>query len=285
MKFIFHGGFHKTGTNNIQRALLSQMDWLSTKSTMVLPPVDAKRMGLNISSSVREDGLARLDEKRPNRLIISDEALFGNIGQVVFTGDLHRFPARPIDAYLTDFDTHPTDILLCVRDYGAFFSAAYAGSIGPLAAKRFAMPDVAALKVMGNMPTWVRLITTVLKKFPNARVTLYRYEDHEAIQPKIFDYFLGTDVAEKFMSKTKDVIAQPVPETPTQPMMDRFFKHLNSVGLIDAYRDWQDTMRYDWIEGPEFSICTAQQADHLTKTYNSDWEELRSYQNITMLEP
>lgn len=304
MKFILHGGFHKTATTHIQRELEAHTAALARYGVVV---ASHKRLRRHYTKVLAQDGVVQPREFGTNanedhtaiaemfdqlrfgdtqRLVFSEENFIGHVGQVALTGDLYQSPRKYLSKLREHLPVAPTDILLAVRNYSNFFASCYVEYLGSAPHDKFVLPQIMTTKVMGNMPSWERVIDLFADVFPEAQIGVWRYEDFSANYDKIMGELTGDDAYQMFKkSQGAEARTTKARKSVGAVTIQKFLDRVAIDGIETALMRWRDIKAdcHGLEDGKPFDPWTTQQRAHLEKMYDQDWQTIMNKPNVRVI--
>lgn len=305
MKIALHAGFHKTATTFMQSVLegnaknllrdgteVVSHQHLRSKYTRAAQNYAYGQIGINKTTSISQ---AEFETAATNffagmehdgstrRLLLSEENVMGHPGQCALPGLLYRFPKRFATCFAEGLPYPVTEIFVSIRNYADFFSACYVEFLRSASEDRFIPPEIMRYKVMGNMPSWISLIELVQECFPNARITVWRYEDFRPLSSMIFARMALAKVHNKKRAKSDSILRV----TASQQAVDQMLKVFIEEGpgaAIEAFRQLQFLEQSD-VASARFDPWSQKERAHLTRIYNKDWQALCNASWVETLVP
>ncbi|WP_163025809.1 hypothetical protein [Chachezhania antarctica] len=202
-KTVLHLGAHKTATTFIQKVLSLNADALRRRGTAVLLPEhlrgdpdlayastgDADRDAQVHRTRARFDTLLR--GARAPRVVLSEEGLLGSSRMNLTARALYPDPGPRLSCLPPDLDSPDTEICLSIRSYDSFFAA----NISTVArrGKLFAFDDLRA-SLLALARGWPDVLADIRAHFPNARLTVWQYEDFTPHRDAILRHLAGGPV-------------------------------------------------------------------------------------------
>ncbi|MHA3913594.1 hypothetical protein [Halovulum sp. GXIMD14793] len=200
-----HLGAHKTATSFMQK-WLSANDlplreagvWLETPKTIRQNFKDPMAFGLPLKNpepalaASREqarvwlkDLMQGAEAEGMHTVLLSDETLLSAAGRALGKGRLDLYIEKYLTLLGSAVEGQSLRLFLAIRDPGAWASS--------LLADLAASPrgdgdlDLSAIRAvwLQNRPSWMPVIRGIRSAFPDAPLTVWRYEDFEALQPTV----------------------------------------------------------------------------------------------------
>jgi len=188
-----HIGAHKTATTHLQACLEQNCEALAARGIGIFTPVDAKgvlreataalRADLYTRHPHRRDPLASIRLKRRFRslqrwhptLVLSDENIIEWMANL-FSGRFYPDAGKRISKLIRNTGIRPVSVFLSVREYGSFFSSAYAFQTGRTVLPN---PEKAARVCQEMQRGWPELVSDVLSALPGVPLKVWRHEAYD----------------------------------------------------------------------------------------------------------
>ena len=214
-----HIGAHKTATTHLQETLEAIHPVLLQRGVdaitiRTLRPVARRFVSLRNwrvwagGKILREEFRARIEPLRagPDRVVLSEENFLGHLHHVV-REKLYWQAGLRLRAVVALQAEAPLHLFLAIRRMDAFLPAAYAELLRQRPARR----PFGELKPawIAAPPRWTDLVRRIRRAAPQARLTIWRYEDYPAHRREILAKLCGTRI--------DDLPDLPRPETTMRP--------------------------------------------------------------------
>lgn len=302
---VLHGGFHKTATSHIQSMLARNSKMLERNGVGYLHHRDMRKrltvpvqcnvynaIGMDWDPKISDTELAAMtgtffDELMglgADRLILSDENMAGHCGHCVKRGVLYRWRRKLIEVFAAQFPYPVTEVYLGVRNYADFFASAYVEYLRSVQGRWFVDEPVMRRQVLENMPSWHNILKSIVTFFPEARVTVWKYEDFRQLDREILGRLCGPGVDVSKLKEPKDKNKRPTASGRAVAELLQLIHRegaeyaLNErVRLQEAYPRGKEYGSYDpWTE---------QERRHLTRIYENDIAQIGADPAIHLLTP
>ena len=300
---VLHGGFHKTATSHIQSMLARNAKMLERAGVSYLHHRDMRKrltvpvqcnvynaIGMDWDPKISDEELSAMtgeffDElmaQGADRLILSDENMAGHCGHCVKRGVLYRWRRKLIEVFAAQFPYPVAEVYLGVRNYADFFASAYVEYLRSVQGQWFVDEPIMRRQVLENMPSWHNILKSIVTFFPEARVTVWKYEDFRQLDMEILGRLCGPDIDVSKLKEPKDRNKRPTASGRAVAELLQLIHHrgaeyaLNErVYLQEKYPRGKEYGSYDpW---------TATERAHLTRIYERDIEEIDANPDITFL--
>lgn len=187
MEITLHLGAHRTATTTFQRFLAANHLALGEAGVVAWTPDQTRdgRLDGLIGQPARQDDpararerlhrrLARLEGSGCRRLLVSEENMMGSARNNLRAGQLYGDLGPRLARLAPAFGPRVTRVALTIRSYDAYWSSALAFA----ALRGHPAPDAASLQRLVEQPvTWRDVIRIAARAFPDAEVTVLRYDD------------------------------------------------------------------------------------------------------------
>lgn len=197
-----HLGAHKTATTHLQDILAAHRPALLDRDVDYLPVADARPvlrramrrgrldrglLSMPLAHLFRRD-LARL-RKGPATVLLSEEDLLGYSFDQLTDPLYAGLPGLPLLRVLArrGADLH---LFVALRSLDGLIPSAYAQTIKAIAPEPGGFEAVRA-RLRDRPPSWLDLVTRLAAALPDARLTLWRYEDWRLHWQEILDLYVG----------------------------------------------------------------------------------------------
>ena len=302
---VLHGGFHKTATSHIQSLLARNSKLLERSGVQYLHHRDTRKrltvpvqcnvytkVGMDWDPKISDVELSEMTraffdevlETEAGRIILSDENMAGHCGHCVKRGVLYRWRRKLIEAFAAQFPYPVAEIYLGVRNYADFFASAYVEYLRSVQGQWFVDEPVFRRNVLQNMPSWHNILKSVVTLFPEARVTVWKYEDFRKLDQEILHLLCGPDVDVAKLKEPKDKNKRP---TASGRAVAELLTLIHSKGAEYALNE-RVALQEKYPRGKEYGSYdpwTERERRHLTQIYERDIEDIRANPAISVLEP
>lgn len=204
MKVVLHLGAHKTASTYLQARLGNSTNVLTGRQITYIGP-EAVRETLSRAGSLQFAGkpIAFRTRRRltramgklvhdaacmgASRVIISEETLLGRLSEIHDNGRFFEEVHRRLRVFRNTFDDVDLEILLAVRGLDGFLPSVWSH----MALRRGYTPfDMErARRMIDARRRWSNVVEDVAKTYPNARLTVWRYEDMKAVETHVLRAF------------------------------------------------------------------------------------------------
>lgn len=249
MKLALHIGAHKTATSYIQRKLTANAGRLLKRSVSA-PPLAVTRADFTsiitkLSRIERSDAaekqaaieasgvkaaafLSAHAPKEAGRLVISDENLIGSSRHVMERKQLYYMFAERMTCLSEVLGDRQPEFYFCIRNFADFFASAYCETLraGPL--RSFNGPK---RKLYARRHSWCEMIETLRETFPDAPITVWRYEDFRALENRCLNEICGIEPDDEIRYKTPEAVARV---SFSHRMVDELLKMTKREGVEKA---------------------------------------------------
>lgn len=300
---VLHGGFHKTATSHIQGVLARNAALLrkagvayvhhrKTRKELTVPcQLHAyEKQGLKYRTRYSEAELAartgaffaEVLGTAPRRVILSEENMAGHCGHCVKRGLLYVWRDQMITAFAAQIPIPVREVHLGIRNYADFFASAYVEYLRSLGPGPFTDEVAMCRQVLAHMPSWHKVLRSVMAAFPGASLTVWTYEEFRGLDRRVLANLAGPGV---------DVTAFKPPKTGNKRpsasgrAVAELLQLIHREGVEAAMaRRVEVQERYPRGEehGP-YDPWTAQERAHLTRIYERDVAAIRADPAIRML--
>jgi len=300
---VLHGGFHKTATSHIQSILARNSKMLARKGAHYVHHRDTRKqltvptqfntyvkLGMDWDPVITDADLAEitgnffrnLDVEPGARLILSDENMAGHCGHCVKRGLLYRWHPKILKAFAFQFPWRIRELHLGVRNYADFFASAYVEYLRSVSSKSIIDEPKMRLQVMQNTPSWHKVLTSMIASFPNAKITVWKYEDFRNIDKLVLANLCGPTVDVGKLKQPKDKNKRP---TASGKAVSELLKLIHQEGPEYAL-EHRLGLQEQYPRGPlygSYDPWTQQERTHLTRLYERDIEGIRNDPSIELL--
>ncbi len=304
-RLVLHGGFHKTATSHIQSLLARNSGLLERKGVQYVHHRDTRKrltvpvqcnvynaIGMDWNPKISDDELHEMtglffDElisKGGERLILSDENMAGHCGHCVKRGMLYRWRRRLIEVFSLQFPYPVSEVHLGLRNYADFFASAYVEYLRSVTGQWFVDERMMRRQVLETMPSWHNVLKSVVTLFPDAKVTVWRYEDFRNIDQRILSNLCGSQVDVAKLKLPKDTNKRP---TASGRAVSELLQLIHRDGADQALAKRVE-LQEKYPRGKEFGSYdpwTPEERAHLTRMYDRDIEDIRANPDICVVEP
>ncbi|WP_306113002.1 MULTISPECIES: hypothetical protein [unclassified Roseovarius] len=302
---VLHGGFHKTATSHIQSLLARNAKMLERSGVQYLHHRDTRKqltvpvqcnvytsVGMDWDPKISDVELAEMTsvffdevlDTKAGRIILSDENMAGHCGHCVKRGVLYRWRRKLIETFSAQFPYPVSEVYLGVRNYADFFASAYVEYLRSVQERWFIDEPVFRRNVLENMPSWHNVLKSIVTLFPEARVTVWKYEDFRALDTEILGLLCGPDIDVSKLKEPKDKNKRP---TASGRAVAELLKLIHERGAAHAL-DERVALQERYPRGKKYGgydPWTAQERAHLTHVYERDIDDIRANPAIHLLEP
>ncbi len=300
---VLHGGFHKTATSHIQSLLARNAKMLDRAGVHYLHHRDTRKrltvpvqcnvytaVGMDWDPKISDAELAEMTraffdevlETTAGRIILSDENMAGHCGHCVKRGVLYRWRRKLLEVFSRQFPYPVSEVYLGVRNYADFFASAYVEYLRSVQGQWFVDEAIFRRNVLENMPSWHNVLKSIVTLFPEARVTVWRYEDFRQLDTEILGLLCGPDVDVSKLKEPKDTNKRP---TASGRAEAELLALIHSKGAEYALKE-RVALQERYPRGKEYGSYdpwTARERVHLTKTYERDMDDIRANPAIHVL--
>ncbi len=209
----FHIGAHKTATSHLQRSLRDATDPLADAGVRYYGPADLRLPGRSIRRLFSlHDQPARAPRRTPqdqlalmrkggHRLLLSEENYIGVLNSPRRREIRMRYPyaARRITALANVLDAGGLDVFLSIRNPATFLTSAYCQQL--LGGRIMTIDRYLRINPLESV-NWFSLVKRLRRAKGVNRLTIWRYEDYQALFPQICAAMVG---------ETASGLVQPLP--------------------------------------------------------------------------
>ncbi|WP_137680696.1 hypothetical protein [Aurantiacibacter suaedae] len=291
-----HLGSHKTATTYLQETLLLNSERSAAAGlaylplSVVRPPLrDAiqarrkrqKQKGYRLFSKGAVDARAKMDEIAwwfdiDMPVTLSEENILGE-AQDSYGGGIYPNAAIGLSVLRDTLPQRPLEFFLAIRSYASYLASMYAESLrhgGFIPLEKY-------LKFNRLSPgSWVTLVDTIRKTFPEARIVTWRYEDFSALEPQILERLSGVPFAQMHRlsqsvvlpSASSEAIEEMIAMAPDLSPQQRVYTML---ALQDRY------LRSD--KSQRFLPWSDQDKAAMSERYDRDVEQLKARSDVEVL--
>ena len=307
---VLHGGFHKTASTFLQKTLQRNRGRLKKAGVHYVPHRDLRRsftvpcqqnayqaLGIRRKTVVNDSQLlessrtffAPIAADPPARLLLSDENLAGHCGNCVKTGQLYRYR----DAFMASFSKaapYPIkEIYLSVRNYADFFAGAYVEYVRSLQddSLQITTPRTMCTRVFNHMPGWNGVINVVTKRFPQAQVFVWRFEDlveNDAMASALLQRMVGDTVDVQSFTPPREKSLRQSASARAMVELERIAVTEGLPTMVAQRQDIQSRYPRNGDNG-RFDPWHDWERAHLDQLYARDMARLRTNKSVTLLEP
>lgn len=303
---VFHGGFHKTATSHIQSMLNRNSGYLDRRGVLyVHHRKTRKELTVPCSLYVYEQkGMdfrtkytqTELDQKTsaffgnlydqkspPDRIILSDENLAGHCGHCVKRGLLYLWREPLVLAAAAQIPWTVRELHLGIRNYADFFASAYVEYLRSVKGANFTDEPMMRKHVMEHMPNWNKVLKTVVKCFPEAKLFVWKFEDFKHIDMQVLANLCGPTVDASKLKQPKNKNKRP---TASGKAVSEMLALIHREGA-DAAQEHRVALQEKYPRGPDYGgydPWNAAERRHLTRMYEQDIEDIRRNSDVTLVE-
>ena len=302
-QIVLHGGFHKTATSHIQSILARNAKMLERNGVHYLHHRDTRKrltvpvqcnvytsVGMDWDPKISDQELAKMvadffDEVlavEANRIVLSDENMAGHCGHCVKRGVLYRWRRKLIETFSAQFPHPVSEVYLGIRNYADFFASAYVEYLRSVQGQWFIDEPIFRRNVLENMPSWHNILKSVITFFPDAKITVWRYEDFRALDDQILGLMCGPDIEVSKLKSPKDTNKRP---TASGRAVAELLALIHSKGAEYALQE-RVALQEKYPRGEEFGSYdpwTERERAHLTRIYDRDVADMRANPGINFL--
>jgi hypothetical protein len=204
-RIVILAGAHKTASSHLQHSLIGAQDSLRDHGVAVIGP-KAMRQDLTPFSQLLRDGMTPeivtagangfLEHYagQADTVVLMDENILGGTDRKMLMRKSRLYPWAPrrVSRLLQLFEGHRVEFAMAVRNPATFLPSCWSESLhhGRYATFREFLQDFDPSKGI-----WSGLIDRIQAVAPEARLTLWRYEDYEALNTALYASLLKPDVA------------------------------------------------------------------------------------------
>ncbi len=305
---VLHGGFHKTATTYLQRLLEDNDALLGKDSVYVVPhlklrkhitfpsQLDAyKKLKIHRRTKFTEEQLQGFTdaffkeplERKPARMILSDENLPGLPSHCVTTGVLYSHRKAFFQAFERRIPLPITDAFFAIRNYADFFASSYVEYLRAATnttTGKMETPEMMRRNVFAGLPNWQRVFDDFQEVFPDVRLHVWRFEDFRALTPQILQTFCGDGVDVSKFSPPKERNARPSASARAVEELVLISELEGAAAMAEHAKTVQD-MYPQSDDYERFDPWTAGERAHLTALYERDWQALCEDERFVTLKP
>lgn len=300
---VLHGGFHKTATSHIQGVLAGNATLLGKAGVVYVPHRKTRKeltvpcqlhvyekQGLKYRTRYSEAELAAktgafFDEvlaDAPRRVILSEENMAGHCGHCVKRGLLYIWRDQMMATFAAQIPVPVREVHLGIRNYADFFASAYVEYLRSLGPGSFTDEGEMRRQVLSHMPSWHKVLRSVMAAFPGAGLTVWTFEDFRLLDHKVLANLVGPDVNAADLMPPKTGNKRPTASGRAVAELLQII-HREGVEAAMAQRvEVQERYPRGAQHGP-FDPWTAQERAHLTRIYERDVAAIRADPAIRML--
>lgn len=300
---VLHGGFHKTATSHIQSLLARNTKWLERNRVFYVHHRHMRKqltvpcqfnaytkLGMQWDPWISDEDLAQsagaffddILSRDVDRVILSDENLAGHCGHCVKQGKLYHWRDLLFQAMAAQFPYPVSEVYLGVRNYADFFASAYVEYLRSVSGRKFVDETQMRKRLLANMPSWTKTVDAVHRFFPDAKVTVWRYEDFRQLDTHILSLLCGPGIDVSKLKAPKDKNKRPTASGRAVSELLQLIHHKGAdfaleqrVALQEAYPRGKKYGSYDpW---------TKNERAHLTRVYERDVNDMRANPKISVL--
>lgn len=246
-------------------------------------------MGQPVGALWRRVGLAAAQDWRvrrrlvaligPGRAVASDENCLGRLGDMMAAGRLYPHAragvARWAAAMAKGGGREEARVYLAIRDYAAFFAACHAQSLRGGAPAPLSGGARAALAALPRR--WPDVVADIRRALPGARLTLWRFEDHGALAPRLLALMSG-------MEGLTPVNRRPM-ATPGAAAMAAIFAAAAARPDRRLPKEAFDELAAAHAGAPPYRPFETAEAAAMAAAYEADLATLRADPGLTFLSP
>ncbi len=211
-----HAGAHKTATTHLQATLASSASTLSGAGVACTLPPDSRQGWLR-----RLRGYSKLQDpqrraRRRRELagaaprcalwLISDENLGGRPAENARSRLLYPELDRHLGSLLDIYRPRRMQLFFSVRSYDDYFRSSYLEWVRNHGYHPFRDHHD---DMLFEQHSWLELVRRVHERLPEARITLWRYEDFSAVRQAVLDALVGRAGLVTPPAGTVEVVTRP----------------------------------------------------------------------------
>ena len=296
MKVVLHLGAHKTASTYLQARLGNSTNVLAGRQIMYIGP-EAVREALSRAGSLQFAGkaiafqtrrrLVRAMEKLvhdaacagANRVIISDETLLGRLSEIHENGHLFEHVRRRLRVFQDSFGDVDLKILLAVRGFDGFLPSVWSHMVLRRGYTPFDMGR--ARGMIDARRRWSDVVKDVAKTYPNAHLTVWRYEDMKAVETRVLRAFAddyGVSAIEPIKWRALSGLSATAVEA-----LEKLRTEGTPTGPEQVRKLWR---QYPKPKGhAAFQPFGNDMLDRLRADYAQDLERIAAMEQVTVLAP
>lgn len=302
-EIVLHGGFHKTATSHIQSVLARNAQMLRKRGIVYVHHRETRKeltvpcqlrvyeaQGLDYRTKYTEAELrartgaffARILADAPRRVILSEENMAGHCGHCVKRGLLYVWRDQLMQTFAAQFPVPVSEVHLGIRNYADFFASAYVEYLRSLGPGRFTDEAEMRKQVLAHMPSWHKALKAVRVAFPQARLTVWTFEEFRALDRVILGNLIGPGVDVASLRAPAEKNKRP---SASGRAVEELLARIHGEG-IEAAMARRVELQERYPRGPEYGgydPWTAQERAHLTRVYARDVAAIRADPEIGML--
>lgn len=302
---IVHGGVHKTATSYVQSILQRNANKMRKQGVHYIHHRDTRKdytypcqlngyqkLGLKYRTKVPDKELEKVAKKFFNkikakpgeRIILSDENLPGHCGQCVRSGELYNRREMLVPIFADHIIYPVTEVHIAIRNYADFFASAYVEFLRSASGEHIMSDTVMKRAVLSSLPSWLPYLQLLQKSFPNARLVIWRHEQFRALSSTVIGNLIGPGLDAAKLSSPKATNDRPsASHRAVQEILARA-ERIGGEAAIAQRVEIQDAFPRSPLY-PGYDPWTADERDHLVRTYEKDIVKIRSQMDLTFLEP
>ncbi len=302
---VLHGGFHKTATSHIQSLLARNTKMLNRQGVHYLHHRDTRKrltvpvqcnvytaIGMDWDPKISDADLSGITSEffdevlsiPADRIILSDENMAGHCGHCVKRGVLYRWRRKLIETFAQQFPYPVSEVYLGVRNYADFFASAYVEYLRSVQGRWFIDEAIMRRNVLENMPSWHNILKSIVTFFPDAKITIWKYEDFRVLDQEVLSLLCGDGIDVSKLKSPKDTNKRP---TASGRAVSELLNLIHSKGAEYALNE-RVALQEKYPRGPEFGSYdpwSARERQHLTRIYEKDIQDIRNNPAIRVLAP
>ncbi|MCK0094492.1 hypothetical protein MWU60_02820 [Yoonia sp. F2084L] len=307
---VLHGGFHKTASTFLQKSLQRNKGKLAKSGVHYVPHRHMRKqytvpcqqnayqaIGIRRRTVVEDAQLRQIasdffepvTSDPPQRLVLSDENLAGHCGNCVKTGQLYRYRDPFVASFARNIPYPVREVYLAVRSYADFFAGAYVEYFRSLQedSSHVTTSRMMCTRVFNHMPGWNGAISVIIKRFPDARIFVWQFEDfikHKDMAPMLLQKLVGDSV-------DVQTFKAPQGDSQRESASGRAMEQLELMALVDGLPDMVAARQKVQNRFPRnkengrFDPWHPWERAHLDRLYIKDIARLRTNSAVTLLDP
>ncbi|MXU65130.1 hypothetical protein [Oceanomicrobium pacificus] len=302
-RLTLHAGAHKTGTTSLQRLLRRNSGALAKRGLHYIHHRHVRKgytvpcqyraydiLGLDYDPTVTEADLtARIDTfshllpiETGERILISEENLFGHCGQCARQGTL--YPRREIfsEIFFDHLPVRADRIYFCIRSYPDFFASAYVEFVRSANGYKYIPYRRMCQNVLEHPPNWSDCLALLRKRAPDAQLFVWRYEDMKDRFMKIFEHMTEGQMPPDRIKVPTGKSSRPSASQRAIDAIEEYAAAHGADAAIERRQEFQD--KYPRGETFErFDPWKQHERDHLRRLYEKDWSRILNTSGTTDL--
>ncbi len=278
-------GAHKTASTHLQQTLLAARGPLAAKGIGLISPRESraalKPLYEDQPPDAPEQAAHAVAALCPGaaHVVLMEENIPGTTGRALLYGPrgaLYPFAARRLQAVLALFPGIPARIGMAMRHQGTHLASCWAEELlhAPWQTFRHYARDIPV-----DRPQWAGLAGRLVIHAP---LTLWRYEDHAAVLPKVIDWATGLPG----LGASLPLVDGLLRAGPSDPAVRWLHKRMEE----DPTRDLKQTfrrirMKWPRPDHPPFQPWSPDEVAAFDTAYKTDLARLSALPGITLIQP